>query len=124
MNPAARSLHWFGLYLCVLGPGLVIAPALLLAPFGVPAPQEAWVRVAGVLALLIGAYYLLAARHEFMPIVRASVVARVGVLGVFVGLVVWAAAPPALILFGAIDALAAAWTALLLRRVPLRARAA
>lgn len=124
MNPAARSLHWFGLYLCVLGPGLVIAPALLLAPFGVPAPQEAWVRVAGVLALLIGAYYLLAARHEFMPIVRASVVARVGVLAVFAGLVAWAAAPPALILFGAIDALAAAWTALLLRRTPLLTRPA
>jgi hypothetical protein len=116
MNPAARSLHWFGLYLCVLGPGLVIAPALLLAPFGVAPPQEAWVRVAGVLALLIGAYYLIAARHGFMPLVQASVPARLGVLGVFIGLVAFASAPPALILFGSVDALAAGWTALLLRR--------
>jgi hypothetical protein len=124
MNPAARSLYWFGLYLCVLGPGLVLAPALLLAPFGIAPPQEAWVRVAGVLALLIGCYYLLAARHEFMPLVRASVTARVAVLGVFVLLVLWVSAPPALMLFGAIDAVAAAWTAWLLRRTPLRASSA
>jgi hypothetical protein len=116
MNPAARSLHWFGIYLCVLGPGLVIAPALLLAPFGVAPPQEAWVRVAGALALLIGAYYLIAARHGFVPLVQASVPARLGVLGVFIGLVAFASAPPALILFGTVDALAAGWTALLLRR--------
>ncbi len=116
MNKAARSLHWFGVYLCVLGPGLLIAPALLLAPFGIAPPQEAWVRVAGMLALLIGAYYLLAAHHEFMPLVQASVVARFAVLGVFIGLVALVSAPPALILFGLVDAAAAAWTALLLRR--------
>lgn len=124
MNPAARSLHWFGLYLCVLGPGLVIAPALLLAPFGVAPPQEAWVRVAGVLALLIGLYYVLAARHEFMPLVQASVATRLGVLLVFVGLVMFAAAPRALILFGLVDALAAGWTALLLHRAPLSVKRA
>lgn len=120
MNPAARSLHWFGLYLCALGPSLVIAPGLLLAPFGMAPPQEVWVRVAGVLALLIGSYYLLAAHHGFMPLVRASVAARIGVLVVFAALVLWAAAPPALIFFGAIDAMAAGWTAWLLHRAPLR----
>jgi hypothetical protein len=123
-HPAARSLHWFGLYLCVLGPGLLIAPALLLAPFGISPPQEVWVRVAGVLALLIGSYYLVAAHHEFMPLVQASVIARFAVLGVFVGLVVFVAAPPALILFGLVDATAASWTALLLWRAPLVAKRA
>lgn len=118
-HPATRSLHWFGIYLCVLGPGLLIAPALLLAPFGISPPQEVWVRVAGLLALLIGSYYLIAARHEFMPLVQASVITRFAVLGVFVGLVVLVAAPPALILFGLVDAAAATWTALLLWRTPL-----
>ncbi|MCR5885072.1 hypothetical protein LRS03_20285 [Rhizobacter sp. J219] len=116
MSPAARSLQAFGFYLCVLGPGLLVAPGPLLAPFGIAAPQEVWVRVAGLLALVIGAYYLVAARHEFVPLMQASVVARFGVLVVFTGLVLGAGAPLALIAFGLVDAAAAVWTALALRR--------
>ncbi|MBX3626071.1 MAG: hypothetical protein KF892_13740 [Rhizobacter sp.] len=123
MSPAARSLQAFGLYLCVLGPGLLVAPGPLLAPFGIAAPQEVWVRVVGLLALVLGAYYLVIARHEVVPLMRASVVARFGVLGVFSGLVLLAGAPAALVLFGLVDAAAASWTAVSLRRGPALARA-
>lgn len=116
MSPAARSLQAFGLYLCVLGPGLLVAPGPLLAPFGIAAPQEVWVRVVGLLALVLGAYYLVIARHEVVPLMRASVVARFGVLVVFSGLVLLAGAPAALVLFGLVDAAAATWTAVSLRR--------
>ena len=116
MSPAARSLQAFGLYLCLLGPGLLIAPGPVLAPFGLAAPQEVWVRVAGVLAVVVGAYYLIAARHEIVPLMQASVVARFGVLVAFAGLVLLAGAPPVLVVFGLVDAAAAVWTALALRR--------
>lgn len=116
MSPTARSLQAFGFYLCVLGPGLLVAPGPLLAPFGIAAPQEVWVRVVGLLALVLGAYYLVIARHEVVPLMRASVVARFGVLGVFSGLVLLAGAPAALVVFGLVDAAAATWTAVSLRR--------
>ena len=77
MTPAARSLHLFGLYLCLLAPGLVLAPGPLLAPFAIAAPTELWVRVTGLLVQ---------------------------------------GAPAALLIFGAVDAAAALWTALALRR--------
>lgn len=115
MSSAARSLHWFGLYLCVLGAGLLAAPHLLLAPFAI-VPADVWVRVCGLLAALIGLYYLLAARHDFMPILQASVVTRLGVLPAFALLVAMADAPRALLLFGLVDAAAALWTAMALRR--------
>lgn len=117
MSPAARSVYWFGVYLIVLGAGLLAVPGPLLAPFGI-VPADAWIRVVGLLAALIGMYYLLAARHEFMPIIQASVMARLLVLPTFALLIAMAGAPAALLLFGAVDAAAAVWTGLQLRRVP------
>ena len=116
MTPAARSLHLFGLYLCLLAPGLVLAPGPLLAPFAIAAPTEIWVRVAGLLVGLLGAYYLVAARHELTPLIRASVWGRAAVLPAFAMLVFFQGAPAALLIFGAVDAAAALWTALALRR--------
>ncbi|HEY0819509.1 MAG TPA: hypothetical protein VGD46_12070 [Rhizobacter sp.] len=102
---------------------MLVAPGPLLAPFGIAVPQEVWVRVVGLLALVLGAYDLVAARHELVPLMQASVVARFGVLGVFAGLVLGAGAPAALIVFGLVDAAAATWTALALRRTLRPARA-
>ena len=116
MTPAARSVQIFGLYLCLLGPGLVLIPGPLLAPFAIAAPMEIWVRVAGLLAGLLGIYYLVAARHELTPLIRASVWGRAAVLPLFAGLVAFHGAPVALMVFGAVDAAAALWTGLALRR--------
>ena len=116
MTPAARTVHLFGLYLCLLGPGLTLMPGQLLAPFAIAAPMEIWVRVAGLLVGLIGIYYLVAARHELTPLIRASVWGRAAVLPLFAVLVALYAAPPALLVFGAVDAAAALWTGLALRR--------
>ena len=116
MTPAARTVHLFGLYLCLLGPGLVLIPGPLLAPFAIAAPMEIWVRVVGLLAGLLGIYYLVAARHELTPLIRASVWGRAAVLPLFALLVVLYAAPTALLVFGAVDAAAALWTGLALRR--------
>jgi len=124
MSPAARSMKLFGFYLCALGIGLIAAPALLMAPFGVPAPTEIWARVCGLLALLIGVYYQVVAQHEFVPMMRASVWGRAAVLPVFAVFVLVWSAPPALLLFGVVDAAAAIWTAKALRGsgTPVQAR--
>ena len=116
MSAPARSVFVFGCYLLVLGAGLVLAPDLLLAPFGFAPSTDVWVHVTGMLVLIIGGYYLVAARAQLQPLLRATVYARLGVLacfGVFSALH-WG--PAALLLFGAVDAAGAVWTALCLRR--------
>lgn len=67
------------------------------------------------LLLILGYYYLTAARSEMTGFFRATVHARFAVLVFFVAFVVLRLAPPLLLVFGVIDALAATWTALALR---------
>ena len=115
MTPAARSLHVFGLYLVGAGCLLMLVPALLLAPLGLPAPADVWARVAGMLAAFLGIYYLLGARAELLTFMRASVWVRLSVIVILGAFVAAGQAPLPLLVFGVIDLAAAAWTWLALR---------
>lgn len=116
-HPAARSVQLFGLYLIGTGTLLLLAPALLLAPLALPVPQDLWVRVAGVLALALGTTDLLVA-HAGPPLLwRATVWRRLAAGAALLGLVMAGIAPPAVMLFAAIDIAAACWTAWALRGI-------
>lgn len=115
MSKSAFSLQVFAVYLFLVGTVLVVAPNFLLGLFGLPEAQEVWVRVVGMLALILGYYYSVAAKNELTPFIRASVYGRCSVIlffAVFVGL---GYAPPVLLVFGVIDLAAAIWTALSLK---------
>lgn len=109
-HPAARSLTFFGCYLLGAGLALMLAPAVLLAPLGLPAPADAWGRVAGMLVTAIGVYDVVAGRAGLMPLVRASVWVRAGVAALLALGVATGVAPVPLLVFAAVDALAALWT--------------
>jgi hypothetical protein len=115
MSKAATSVFVFSIYLFILGAVLVVVPNTLLALFGLPETNEVWVRVVGMLVVILGYYYLTAARNELTAFLRATVYGRFAVLLFFVAFVVFGFAPPILILFGAIDAAAAGWTGMALR---------
>jgi len=115
MSKAAFSVFVFSIYLFVLGLILLIVPNVLLMPFGFSETTEVWVRVVGMLVLILGLYYSTSARNELTPMLRATVYARLSVLLFFIAFVALGQAPPALILFGVVDAAAAAWTLLALR---------
>ena len=117
MTPAARSLFVFGLYLLAAGTLLLLVPALMLQPLGLPVPTDVWVRVVGLLAIALGLYYRVAARAELLAFMRLSVWVRAGVALAFVGFAVGGLAPVALLVFGLIDAAGAAWTARALRQM-------
>ncbi len=121
MSAVGRSLFVFGWYLAGLGTLLVLVPNALLGLFGLPPTDEVWIRVAGVLVLVIAYFDVRMGREDFLPFARLTVHARVSVLVLFVGLVLAGVARPILILIGAIDVAGAAWTAAALRRDP-RAR--
>lgn len=114
---AAATVRAFAAYLWVLGALLLLVPALVLSPFGIPAPDDVWIRVVGVLVINIGSYYWFGARDDQPRFLLATVYARIFVLVAFIGFAVAGLAPPMLIAFGAIDALGALWTGWALRRV-------
>ncbi len=116
MTPSARTVFAFGVYLGMLGIGLLAAPGLVLAPFGLPAPQEVWVRVGGMVIAILGVYYMLAARHGLQAFFAWTVATRASVIVVFAVLVLSGLAPTVLLLFGAVDLAGAAWTWAALRR--------
>lgn len=115
MSSAGKSVFVFGIYLLVLGITLVTAPNLLLGLFGIAPTSEVWIRVAGMLVLFLGAYYILAARKDMTDFMRWSVYLRSSVIVFFIAFVLLGFAPPALILFGTVDLLGAIWTLLALR---------
>lgn len=115
MSNAARSVFVFSWYLLALGATLLLVPNLLLGIFGIAATEEVWIRVVGLLAGIIGYYYLQASRYELTAFLRATVWGRMTVLLCFAAFVVAGLAPPILLLFGVVDASGALWTALTLR---------
>ena len=116
MTRSARTVFVFGIYLAVLGIGLLVAPGPLLAPFGLPAPQEVWVRVGGMVIAFLGAYYMLAAKHGLRPFMAWTVATRASVIVVFGVLVATGLGPAVLLLFGVVDLAGAVWTWAALRR--------
>lgn len=116
MSKSAFSVRVFSIYMFVLGAMLVAAPNPLLSFFGVAETREVWIRVVGVLVLVIGYFDFMASRGEFAAFVQWSVRARLSLPVFFVAFVTLGLAPPVLILlFGAIDGAAAIWTAVCLR---------
>jgi hypothetical protein len=115
MSKSAFSLRVFSLYLFIFGSALVAIPNLLLSLFGIAETHEVWIRVVGVPVLVIGYLAFMASGIELKVFFRWSVHTRLAVpifIGAFVAL---GFAPPALLLFGAIDAAGAIWTAASLR---------
>lgn len=116
MSRAARSVWVFALYLLILGTTLLVVPNLLLSTFGFPPTEEVWIRVIGMLVIVLGYYYLTAVRNDFVAFFRATAQARAMVIVVFTVFVVAGLAKPMLIFFGAVDLAGAIWTAFALRR--------
>ena len=57
MTAASKSVYYFGLYLYLTGITLIFIPNLFLSTLGLPETHEVWIRVVGVLAMVIGFYY-------------------------------------------------------------------
>jgi hypothetical protein len=77
MSPAARTVNLFGIYLVAVGMTLVVIPDVLAGLFGIPPTDEPWIRILGLVVLVLAGYYLVAARSELTVFFRATVAGRV-----------------------------------------------
>lgn len=108
MSKAAVSLFVFGVYLCIIGAWLAILPNSLLSIFQVPETGEVWIRIVGMLLLVLATYDLLAAKSELREFLLWSVYVRASVI-LFLAVFVWAElVSPIILLLGGVDLLAAA----------------
>ena len=64
MSKSSRSIFLFSIYLFGLGSIMVLLPNLLLNIFSVPETNEVWIRVAGMLVLILGYYYFQASKND------------------------------------------------------------
>lgn len=118
MSAVARSLVVFGWYLVGFGALLVLVPNLPFGIVGLPPTGEVWIRVVGLLMLIIGYFDVRIGPEDFLPYARLTVHARVAVLVFLIGFVVAGLVKPVLILVGVVDFAGALWTAAAIRSDP------
>lgn len=107
---AAKTVLYFGFYLYVTGLTLLVAPNFLLSTFQLPATNEVWIKVVGVLVLAIGFYYHQIGSKNIEAMLPLTVVARVFVFLSFVAFVLLKFVEPMLLAFGVVDLLGAGLT--------------
>ena len=112
MSAAALSIFVFAIYLIVMGTGFYIIPNAILPIFKFPKTDEPWIRALGMVILILGFYYIIAAQNELSSFFWATIVGRFGVLILLSALVISKKAKPTIILFGIIDAAGGVWTLL------------
>jgi hypothetical protein len=120
MSYAAKSILVFGIYMVLSGLGFLADPNTPMAMFGFPTTNEPWIRVVGILMIILGYYYIQSARNEVTYFFRLTVHARPFVLLCFIVLVIMGVAKPMLIVFGVIDLVGAIWTGLALGRTKVQ----
>lgn len=116
MTKPQWSLFIFGLYMIlVVGLGFMFIPMVILNFFGLSAGDDVWIRTVGMLASIIGGYYILVAHTKLDAFIPWTVPMRYYAATFMFLLVVLGKVSPALLLFAAVDAGSATWTWLSLR---------
>jgi len=116
MTGAARSVLVFGIYLLGLGLGLLLAPDALLAFFGQPPVTDPWLRVVGLVVIVLALYYLSAARSGNEAFFRWTTWGRPLAGGALVIMISVGLLPRFTALLAVLDLAGAAWTAVALHR--------
>ena len=111
MNGAAISLFVFGLYMIfAVGGGFMFAPSFVLDLFGLSAGDGIWVRFVGMLASILGVYYIMVARAGLDRFYPWTVATRYYAATFMIVIVLLGKMGPGLILIAAVDVVAATWT--------------
>jgi len=115
MKKTSTTVLVYGIYLLLLGVVYMIAPNIPLALLGFATTTEPWIRVMAACVVILGYYYVQAARNELVQFFRWTLHCRIFFPIFIVVLVVLKLAQPMLLLFGLLDLAGALWTGLALR---------
>ena len=103
-------------YVLISGLQLLFIPNTLLATFGFEPTSEIWIRVLGMLVLVLSIYYYAIYKSGNKEIVRATVQGRLLFCSGLVIFVVLGMAKPVLIFFAVVETGLAFWSLLEIRK--------
>ena len=112
MSATALSIFVFGIYVICLGIVLLFMPNTILTLFKFEKTNDPWIRVLGLLAAILGFYYIIASQNEMTAFIWASIIGR---FSFFIGLAIMVLTKkvkPAILILASVDALGAVWTML------------
>ena len=111
MNNARLSLLVFGLYMSlIVGIGFMLVPLPILHAFRLAAGDDIWIRFVGMLASILGFYYIQAARAGLDAFIPWTVPGRFYAAAFMLLLVLLGKVGSSLLLFASIDVAGAIWT--------------
>ncbi len=110
MNKSAFSVFAWGVYVAIAGAGFLFIPNTMLPLFRLPTTTEVWIRVIGLLVLIVGYYYMYCARANAIPFIQVTIQGRIAFFIGLIALVVMGFSAPGLLLIGFVDTLGAFWT--------------
>jgi hypothetical protein len=117
MGKAERSLFVFGLYMiAIVGLGFILLPTFILDLFKLKYGDDTWIRFVGLLASIIGVYYIVAARTKLNQLFIWTVWMRYYAVAFMIVLLVLDKVELPILIFAAIDGVAATWTLLSLEK--------
>ena len=117
MEKAERSLFVFGLYLIVIvGLGFIFVPSVVLDLFTLKYGDDTWTRFVGLLASIVGVYYLVAAKSKLQPMYIWTVWMRYYASAFMIAMLIFGKIGLPILLFAAVDAVGATWTLLSLKK--------
>ena len=97
-------------YVLISGLQLLFVPNFLLGTFGIKPTSEIWIRVLGMLVLVLSIYYYAIYKSGNKAIIRATVQGRLLFCGGLVMFVILSMAPPVLIGFAVAETGLALWS--------------
>ncbi len=115
MTRTSKSLIGFGCYVACTGAALVVAPEATLDFLRTARTDEHWIRLLGMTAIVLGAYYIVAGRAEIAVMARASLWGRIAMATGFSLFVALGIAPVLLLGMAGNEMLGVLWTTLAMR---------
>jgi len=117
MNGVRLSIFTWSVYLIAMGVGLLLVPDQVLDILAVDPTREVWIRFLGVVATILGIYYLGSAIHRARWMFWYSIPVRIG-SGVALAFLAVTEGLWQLWLFAILDIASAGWTFVALRFRP------
>jgi len=109
-DQSSLSMFVFSLYMLTLGLAFMFIPNPIITIFGFEPVTDFWIRIVGLLLLILSVYYYMAVKEKAYNFYRWTTIGRLPIFFVFLAFVILNIAPPILLLFGAFETGCAIWT--------------
>jgi hypothetical protein len=116
MSQSALSMIVFGGYLLIAGVVFIVDPNPLITFLGFDPVTDVWIRVAGLIVVIVSYYYFMAVKEKAYNFFRWTAFARLPIFFVYLGFVILDLSPPVLLVFGVFETGCAIWTGLALKK--------